>query len=218
MGAMLMLGGGAAAQGKFVHPGLMHSEQDFERIREGLKKNDPQVTAAFQVLRDCWVANKSVTDVWWITDWIKRGIKGDENYMNCYRNAAKAYQCAVLWKITGEKQWADRALYVLNTYADVTVGLTGNTNQSLIPAFIGYQFANAAELMRDCEYWDPKDFEDFKQWMIDVWFVTAQDFLERRHDTVVREGNWYHYHSNWGGGQCSFLCVAWGAVRPAGHI
>lgn len=211
MGAMLMLGGGAAAQGKFVHPGLMHSEQDFERIREGVRKNDPQVTAAFQVLRDCWVANKSVTDVWWITDWVKRGVKGDENYMNCYRNAAKAYQCAVLWKITGEKQWADRALYVLNTYADVTVALGGNTNQSLIPAFIGYQFANAAELMRDCEYWDPKDFEDFKQWMIDVWFVTAQDFLERRHDTVVREGNWYHYHSNWGVGNALF-CVSLGVL------
>ncbi|MCM1109461.1 MAG: alginate lyase family protein [Clostridium sp.] len=212
LGAMLLLGGGkAVAQGGFIHPGLMHSEQDFERIRRGLAENDPQVKAAYQVLRDCWVANKGVTDVWWITDWVKRGISGDENYMNCYRNAAKAYQCAVLWKITGDKQWADRALYVLNTYADVTVGLTGNTNQSLIPAFIGYQFANAAELMRDCEYWDPKDFEDFKQWMIDVWFVTAQDFLERRHDTVVREGNWYHYHSNWGVGNALF-CVSLGVL------
>lgn len=209
---MLALGSGtAAAQGDFVHPGLMHTEQDFERIRRGLAAGDPQVTAAYQVLRDCWVANKAVNDCWAIDAWIKRGVAGDENYMNCYRNAAKAYQCALLWRITGERQWADRALYVLNTYADVTVGLTGNTNQSLIPAFIGYQLANAAELMRGCEYWDAKDFEDFKQWMIDVWFVTAQDFLERRHDTVEREGNWYHYHSNWGVGNALF-CVSLGVL------
>ena len=212
VGALFLLGGGdARAQGKFVHPGLMHSEQDFERIREGLKNNDPQVKEAFAVLRDCWVANKGVTDVWWITDWVKRGISGDENYMNCYRNAAKAYQCALLWKITGDKQWADRVIYILDQYATITVGLTGNTNMSLIPAFIGYQFANAAELMRDCEYWPKENFERFKQWMIDVWFVIAQDFLERRHDTVVREGNWYHYHSNWGVGNALF-CVSLGVL------
>ena len=48
--------------------------------------------------------------------------------------------------------------------------------------------------MRDYDGWAKEDFERFKQWMIDVWFTTAQDFLERRHDTVTREGNWYHYH------------------------
>lgn len=212
MGAMLFVSGSRAlAQGAFVHPGLMHSEQDFERIREGLKNNDPQVVEAYAVLRNCWTANKAVTDVWAINDWIKRGIAGDENYMNCYRNAAKAYQCALLWKITGEKEWADRVIYILDNYVNITVGLTGNTNQSLIPAFIGYQFANAAELMRDCEYWPKESFERFKQWMIDVWFVTAQDFLERRHDTVVREGNWYHYHSNWGVGNALF-CVSLGVL------
>ncbi len=208
---LLMGGGDTLAQGKFVHPGLMHSEQDFERIREGLRNNDPQVAEAFAVLRNCWTANKGVTDTWGIWDWIKRGIQGDENYMDCYRNANKAYQCALLWKITGEKQWADRAIYILDRYAATTVGLGGNTNMSLIPAFNGYQFANAAELMRDCEYWPKENFERFKQWMIDVWFVTAQDFLERRHDTVVREGNWYHYHSNWGVGNALF-CVSLGVL------
>lgn len=52
---LLMGGGDTLAQGKFVHPGLMHSEQDFERIREGLRNNDPQVAEAFAVLRNCWI-------------------------------------------------------------------------------------------------------------------------------------------------------------------
>ena len=129
-----------------------------------------------------------------MTEYIKRGIAGDENYMNAYRNAAKAYQCALLWKLTDDRQWANRAIYVLNQYSLITKGIGGNTNQSLVPGFIGYQFLNAAELMRDYDGWAKEDFERFKQWMIDVWFTTAQDFLERRHDTVTREGNWYHYH------------------------
>ena len=202
-------GGGVYAQGAFVHPGLLHSQNDFDQIKKRLAEHDAQTLQAFEVLKNSWVANKAVNDIWGVTEYIKRGIAGDENYMNAYRNAAKAYQCALLWKITGERQWAERAVYVLNQYVAITKGIGGNTNQSLVPGFIGYQFLNAAELMRDYEKWEKEDFERFKQWMIDVWFTTAQDFLERRHDTVVREGNWYHYHSNWGLGNALF-CVSLG--------
>lgn len=202
-------GGGVYAQGTFVHPGLLHSQNDIDQIKERLAANDTETLKAFEVLKNSWVANKGVNDIWGVTEYIKRGIAGDENYMNAYRNAAKAYQCALLWKITGETQWAERAVYVLNQYVAITKGIGGNTNQSLVPGFIGYQFLNAAELMRDYEKWKKEDFERFKQWMIDVWFTTAQDFLERRHDTVVREGNWYHYHSNWGLGNALF-CVSLG--------
>ncbi len=207
--AFCMCSNGSMAQGIFTHPGLMHSEKDFERIREALANNDAQAISAFNVLKNSWIANKNVYDIWGVTEIIKRGIAGDENYMNAYRNAAKAYQCALLWKITGEREWANKALYVLNQYSLITKSIGGNSNQSLIPGFIGYQFLNAAELMRDCEYWAKEDFERFKQWMIDVWFTSAQDFLERRHDTVTREGNWYHYHSNWGLGNALF-CVSLG--------
>ena len=205
------------AQGVFVHPGLLHTQHDIDDIKERLAENDSKTVQAFDVLKNSWVAAKSETEVWGITEYIKRGVAGDENYMNAYRNAAKAYQCALLWKITGEKQWATRALYVLNQYPLITKGLGGNTNQSLIPGFIGYQFLNAAELMRDYDGWAQEDFERFKQWMIDVWFVTAQDFLERRHDTVTREGNWYHYHSNWGLGNALF-CVSLGVFADLPDI
>ena len=209
--ALLFSFGGSRvyAQGAFVHPGLLHSQNDFDQIKKRLAEHDAQTQQAFEVLKNSWVANKAVNDIWGVTEYIKRGIAGDENYMNAYRNAAKAYQCALLWKITGETQWAERAVYVLNQYVAITKGIGGNTNQSLVPGFIGYQFLNAAALMRDYEKWEKEDFERFKQWMIDVWFTTAQDFLERRHDTVVREGNWYHYHSNWGLGNALF-CVSLG--------
>ena len=209
--------GNVFGQGNFVHPGLLHSEQDIEEIKQRLANNDAQTVAAFNVLKNSWVAAKPETDIWGVTEYIKRGIAGDENYMNAYRNAAKAYQCALLWKLTDDRQWANRAIYVLNQYSLITKGIGGNTNQSLVPGFIGYQFLNAAELMRDYDGWAKEDFERFKQWMIDVWFTTAQDFLERRHDTVTREGNWYHYHSNWGLGNAVF-CVSLGVFADLPDI
>ena len=138
-------GGGVYAQGAFVHPGLLHSQNDFDQIKKRLAEHDAQTLQAFEVLKNSWVANKAVNDIWGVTEYIKRGIAGDENYMNAYRNAAKAYQCALLWKITGEAQWAERAVYVLNQYVAITKGIGGNTNQSLVPGFIGYQLRKVGE-------------------------------------------------------------------------
>ncbi len=202
--------GTAMAQGGFHHPGLLHSEADFESIRERVAAGDPDMVAALDALRNSRgiVAPGNMA----VTGTIIRGISG-QNYMNAYRGAAYAYQCALMWKITGDTSYAERAAETLNAWRTWNTALGGNTNISLIPGFTGYQFINAAELMRDyrSDAWGEEEFELFKQYMIDVWFPTAQDFLERRHDTVTREGNWYHYHSNWGLGNALF-CVSLGIL------
>ena len=191
----------------FRHPGLLHSEEDFENIKARIAAGDEQTLAALDALQP--ISNWG--GMWAVNEHISRGISGSENYMNAYRNAARAYQLALRWKITGDEGAGDAAIEVLNAYRMYNKSLGGNTNMSLIPGFIGYQFVNAAEIMRDYEKWSKEDFELFKQYMIDVWFTLAQDFLERRHDTVTREQNWYHYHSNWGLGNAVF-CVSLGVL------
>ena len=54
--------------------------------------------------------------------------------------------------------YGDVAIDVLNAYRIYNKGLAGNTNVSLIPGFIGYQFINAAEIMRDYKKWPEEDF------------------------------------------------------------
>lgn len=191
----------------FRHPGLLHSEEDFENIKARIAAGDEQTLAALEALQP--ISNWG--GMWAVNEHISRGISGSENYMNAYRNAARAYQLALRWKITGDEGTGDAAIEILNAYRMYNKSLGGNTNMSLIPGFIGYQFVNAAEIMRDYEKWSKEDFELFKQYMIDVWFTLAQDFLERRHDTVTREQNWYHYHSNWGLGNAVF-CVSLGVL------
>ena len=200
-----------AQEAAFRHPGLLHSEDDFEAVRARLASGDEHALEALEALRTAPPVNGDHGHNWGVNEYISRGISGQENYMNAYRNAARAYQCALLWKITGDEGYGDVAIDVLNAYRIYNKGLAGNTNVSLIPGFIGYQFINAAEIMRDYKKWPEEDFELFKQYMIDVWFTTAQDFLERRHDTVEREQNWYHYHSNWGLGNALF-CVSLGVL------
>lgn len=210
--------GTAFAQGVgFHHPGLLHSEEDFRQIKERVASGDEQTLAALEVLKNAPGVRGNWGGDWVINEHISRGISGQENYMNCYRNAARAYQLALLWKITGDTGYGEAAKNLLNGYRIWNKSLGGNTNMSLIPGFIGYQFCNAAEIMRDYSGWPKEEFELFKQYMIDVWFTLAQDFLERRHDTVYREENWYHYHSNWGAGNALF-CVSLGVLCDAPDI
>ena len=83
-----------AQERKFKHPGLLHTQQDFDRIKQKLADGDPSVTAGWNALTSSWIANKALGDLWGVNDIIKRGVSGDENYMNAYRNAAMAYECA----------------------------------------------------------------------------------------------------------------------------
>ncbi len=193
----------------FRHPGLMHSEEDFQRVKERIAAGEEAAVQSLENLRHAAPVYGDHGGNWAVNVDISRGIAGHENYMNCYRNFARAYQCALLWKITGERGYGDVAVDLLNAYATWNKSLSGNTNISLIPAFNGYQILNAAEIMRDYDGWKKEDIEKFKQYMIDVWFGVAQDFLYRRHDTVTREGNWYHYYSNWGVGN-ELFCISLG--------
>ena len=209
--SFLVIGFCALKAQTFRHPGLLHSEEDFENIKARIAAGDEQTLAALEVLKNAPGVRGNHGGIWAVNDVIKRGIAGDENYLNAYRNAHRAYQMALLWKITGDENAGNAAIEILNAYRIWNKALGGNTNISLISGFTGYEFINAAEIMRDYDKWPKEEFELFKQYMIDVWFTVAQDFLERRHDTVWREQNWYHYHSNWGLGNAMF-CISLGVL------
>lgn len=189
------------AQG-FIHPGALHTEEDFVRIRAQLDEGHPRVTAGWENLKANEWSQSNVGS--WPTEIIKRGIAGDENYMNAARGAAAAYQNALRWRISGEEAHAQRAVEIMNAWAATTVDIHGNTNMSLAAGLYGYAFANAGELMRDYEGWDAADFAKYQDWMMYVFYPKAIGFLRLRHDTWQR--GWPgHYWANWG--LCNALAV-----------
>lgn len=186
----------------FIHPGLLHTEDDFRRIKTQLAEGHPEVVQGYENLKSNEWSQANVGT--WPTETIKRGIAGDENYMNAARGAAAAYQNALRWKISGEQAHADRAVHILNAWASTCTGISGNSNLSLASGIYGYEFANAAELMRDYEGWNPSDFKKFQEFLMQVFYPAAIDFLKRRHDTWER-GAPGHYWANWG--LCNALAV-----------
>ena len=193
----------------FVHPGGIVSQQDIDRAKALLAAGDERIKRAWNIL--CANEYSQSTVATWPTPTVVRGGSSGQNYMNCARGAAMAYQNALRWKIGGTKANADAAVRILMQWARECNGLGGDTNISLAAGIYGYEMANAAELMRDYEGWSREDFDEFRRWIIRVFYNPAIDFLRRRHDTWA---NWRypnmgerpgHYWSNWG--LCNALCV-----------
>ena len=191
----------------FVHPGGLHTQEDFDRIKDLLAKGDPTITAAVKVLTQAAYA-QSTAGTSPVQTIVRGGGKG-ENYINAARGATIAYQNALVWKITGNKANASHAINVLMQWANTTKGIGGDSNYALAAGLYGYQFAQAAELLRNYEGWAPERFEQFRQWMLQVWYPSAMGFLRGRNGTWENVGKWWqapgHYWSNWG--LCNALCV-----------
>ena len=190
----------------FVHPGGLHTEADFARVKAQLESGNTLVKQAYQKLTSAAYSQSSVQT--YPVETIVRGGSG-ENYINAARGATMAYQNALRWKISGSVANAKAAVRILMAWANTTKAVSGSSDQCLAVGLYGYQFAQAAELMRDYSGWDPEDFATFKRWMLTVWYPKAINFLRGRNGTWENTSKWWkapgHYWSNWG--LCNVLCV-----------
>ena len=188
----------------FRHPGGLHTNADFERIKAQLAAGNEKVTKAYNILKNAEFAQPTCAT--WPVETIIRGGGSGQNYINAARGATIAYQNALRWKIEGNEACAKHAVDVLMAWANTCKGIGGDSNFALAGGLYGYEFAQAAELMRDYEGWKAKDFETFKRWMLDLWYPTIMRFQRSRNDTWR---NWRydashggqrpgHYWSNWG--------------------
>ena len=198
--SFLTLGSTAQTERGFRHPGGLYTQDDFDRVKQQIADGNSRVIAAHNVLKSAAYAQSSAGTS--PVETIVRGGGSGENYINAARGATIAFQNALRWKIEGNKACANHAVDVLMRWCNTTKAVTGNSDQCLAYGLYGYQFAQAAELMRDYEGWKPEDFQAFQRWMLDVWYPGCIGFLRGRNGTWENSGKWWqapgHYWSNWG--------------------
>ena len=175
----------------FRHPGGLHTQADFDRIKRQLAEKNPTVVAAYDKLKNAEYARSDIQT--YPVEVIIRGGSSGQNYLNAARGATMAYQNALRWKIEGTKANANAAVRILMAWARGCKLVSGDSNWALAAGLYGYQFAQAAELMRDYDGWSREDFETFKEWMLTVWYPGNINFLRGRN------GTWENYVGNQGG-------------------
>ena len=188
-------GGGAART--FVHPGLLHTEADFTRMRA-------KIAAGAQPWTDGWNALISNGRAQPDTDprplpTVVRGGTGS-NYAQLYIDIARTYQLALRWKVSGNTVYADQAVKFLNQWSSTMTTLTGNADRYLASGIYGYQFANAAEIMRTYPGWAAADLARFQALMLNVFYPLNHQFLTTHNDADIT-----NYWANWD--QCNMASM-----------
>jgi hypothetical protein len=181
-----------AAPATFAHPGLLHAQADFTRMKTKVASGEQPWTAGFKKLTDNGHASLNWTPR--PAEIIYRGFDGvnPQNYPQLYRDTAAAYAHAVRWKISGDARHADKAVEIMNAWSGTLKHLYGTSDRFLAAGIYGYQFANAAEIRRAYPGWAAADFARFKTLMLEVFYPLNYRMLTDHNDARAD-----HYWANW---------------------
>jgi hypothetical protein len=184
-------GGGGTSKG-FVHPGLLHSNDDFARMKTKVEAGAQPWKAGYDKL----LANShsALTYTPRPAAVVYRGADGThpENYAQLFNDIAAAYASALRWKISGDTDYADKSVQILNAWSSQLTGIGGTSDKFLAAGIYGFQIANVAEIMRTYSGWAAADFTRFKTMMRTVFYPMNHDFLVRHNDACIS-----HYWANW---------------------
>lgn len=176
----------------FLHPGMLHTEQDFARMISKVNAKASPWIMSWNIL----TANSHAASTYSPrpAPTIYRGADGThpENYPRLYNDVAAAYQLAIRWKISSNTDFADTAVSILNGWAQTLVSIRGTSDLNLAAGLYGYEFANAAEIMRTYPGWAAADQKDFGDMMFQVFYSINHDFLIRHNGAAID-----HYWANW---------------------
>ena len=175
-----------------AHPGLLHSREDFERMRTKVEGREEPWLAGWKKL----VANRHASLGWKPNPQaiVYRGADGShpENYAALFNDAAAAYALALRWKISGDEAYAKKAIDILDAWSSTLTAIKGTSDRYLASGIYGYQLANAAEILRDDPNWGAEEFRRFQQMMLKVFYSMNHDFLVRHNGAKID-----HYWANW---------------------
>lgn len=194
----------------FNHPCAMYTAADFNRVKQEISEGTlADVKKAFDNLKVSPYSSLSYTPE--PQELIVRGDAtgtgvSSENYAYAMRDAAAAYQTAMLWKLTDDEAYAKKSVEILNAWAGKCKKITSNdANQVLAAGAQGYTFACAAEIMTTYSGWTKADQDVYKKWMLDVFASKNKDFLDNHTGSNVCA---LHYWSNWDlVNMCSYMAI-----------
>lgn len=160
---------------EFNHPCLLHTEADFERVRQKVQSEQQPWLMGWKKLLDSKLVRKDRTPSP-KEEIIRGGEAGFTNQSYIANDGAAAYQLALAWKISGDEGYAKACINILNQWATVNKSI-GGKEAVLVAGFCGYQYANAAEIMRTYEGWSEEELEAVKSWLLKVVYPVCYDWL-----------------------------------------
>ncbi len=193
-GLVLVLGwlgltGPLSVRGQFVHPGGLHTQADFDRMKAKVTANQSPWVDSYNKLTPLWLANLNMP--WAPVTQIIRGIPGS-NYARSQKDALAIYYLALRWRITGDTNYAEEAIEGCDRWSStMTNGVGGNSNWALGAGICGYEFAIAGEALRGYPGWSQASISNYCRFL--KIFADGNDSFLVNHNGTCDS----HYWCNW---------------------
>ncbi|MBR0275488.1 MAG: alginate lyase family protein [Prevotella sp.] len=197
----------ALAGRTFVHPGISYTQADIDRMRALIAAKQEPYYSAFTALKNSSYSSTSGSVS-------SRGTQIKEGAFNgtVGIDGRKAHDLALLYVLTGETKYADKAVQFLNAnsyYTNTSSRGTGPLDNGKINLLI-----EAAELLRDYPGWKADDQQRFKDMLTYPYFTTKEDLfqkyasLDEDQNGITFYWNCYNFDSGRFGNQGMFAARA----------
>ena len=165
----------------FVHPGLLQSRADLERMKLAVAARSEPIYSGYQVFSSNAESQLAYR---------MRGPRamvgrnptvGQADYDS---DANAAYQCAINWCITGDHAYADKSEAIINAWSATLTNITGR--DAVLMAGLGpFKMVNAAEILRYTDAgWSPAEIQQTEKHFREVIYPAIQNFAP------FANGNW----------------------------
>ena len=168
----------------FIHPGIMHHQADFDRVRGRIvAEEEPWASAWAGLLASPYAS----------LDWevrpaahVERGAynRPDIGATPFLKDGIAAYTHALIWVMTDNAAHAEKGRAILNAWSGTLASVT-NHDARLLVGMAGINYCNAAEILRHSwDGWPEREQEQFRTMLRKVWYPVIENFYPSAN------GNW----------------------------
>lgn len=173
-----------AAHAEFKHPGVAHSRASIDFVKAKIASGEEPWVSAWR-----GVQSSRYADLGWNPKphaHVERGASNnpDIGSSDFTSDANAAYVHSLHWLLTGNVAHAKKAVEILNAWSG-TLESISNHDARLLVGMDGYDFCNAAELLKHTwDGWPRSEQTQFKKMLREIFYPVIEDFYPSAN------GNW----------------------------
>jgi hypothetical protein len=171
----------SAEGGAFVHPGILHTQADLDRMKSMVAAGVQPYANGYNVFR---AHPQSASNYVVRGGCAEMGRNPDVCNSEAQTDVNAAYQNAVMWAITENRAFANKSIEILNTWSSNLRRISG-ADAILAAGIYGFKLVNAAEILRYTNAgWASADILRAANLFRNVFYPVIQNFA------TFANGNW----------------------------
>lgn len=163
-----------AAESDFLHPGMLFTKEDLEQIMNNVATRDPQALVDWNLLQTSPLAQLFYAQKF--PSVVYRNAPSNAGISDLNNGSTAAFLHAIQWVVTGDQSYANKAIEILNGWANNLTSIQGHDAQ-LAASLNGYKLLNAAEIIRYTDAgWSEDAIAKFSKMIGDVFYPLTSTY------------------------------------------